>query len=212
MGTVNTIKLPDHGWTQHFEIVQELGDCYVQLGDYEQARACYEKAAMLEPDDAAPYVGTGVIALQKGRLDDAELSFRVALRLDPQNSRAYAGQALIRQQRGQMQEAFDLYLRSLDIDSDNLTGLLGLFQVSCQMGTFGRVIDYLQVYLDMHPADVSVMFCLATLYLKDRQTIRCRELLNTILTLEPDNQDAKNLLEEVNHILAQQKPLKQEIA
>ncbi|MCE5186748.1 MAG: tetratricopeptide repeat protein [Planctomycetaceae bacterium] len=203
MDTLNRTRLPDRGWAQHFEIVQELGDCYVQLGDYEQARDCYEKAAALEPDEAGPYVGTGIIALQQGKLADAQLAFRVALRLNPQSSKAYAGQAMISHQRGHMQEAFELYLKCLDLDSDNLTALLGLFQVSCAMGSFGRVIEYLKVYLGMHPGDTSVMFCLATLYLKDQKPKIARELLMNILQLEPANTDAANLLEEVEHRLAQ---------
>jgi len=203
MDRLSQTKLPDHGWQQHFEIVQELGDCHTQLGEYDQARDCYEQAALLEPDEAGPYVGTGVIALQQGKLDDAEIAFRVALRLDPCSSRAYAGQAMIQQQKGHMQEAFDLYLRCLDIDSDNMTALLGLFQVSCQMGSFGRVIDYLKVYLQMHPGDVSVMFCLATLYMKDQQVELAGQLLRNILELDPQNTDAQDLLEEAEHILAQ---------
>ena len=203
MDKLSQTTLPDHGWQQHFEIVQELGDCHTQLGEYDQARDCYEQAALLEPDAAGPYVGTGVIALQQGKLDDAEIAFRVALRLDPCSSRAYAGQAMVHQQKGHMQEAFDLYLRCLDIDNDNMTALLGLFQVSCQMGSFGRVIDYLKVYLKMHPGDVSVMFCLATLYMKDQQIAQAGQLLRDILALEPQNTDAQDLLEEVEHILAQ---------
>ena len=203
MDKLSQTKLPDNGWQQHFEIVQELGDCHTQLGEYEQARECYEQAAHLEPDAAGPYVGTGVIALQQGNLDDAEVAFRVALRLDPCSSRAFAGQAMICQQKGRMAEAFDLYLRCLDIDSDNMTALLGLFQVSCQMGSFGKVIDYLNMYLKMHPGDVSVMFCLATLYMKDCQTSQAKALLTDILTVDPQNTDAQNLLEEAEHILAQ---------
>lgn len=203
MDTLDQTRKPDHGWGQHFAVVQELGDCFVQVGDYEQAKGCYEQAAVLEPDEAGPYVGTGIIALQQGKLADAEIAFRVALRLDPENSRAYAGQAMICQQQGRMQQAFEFYLKCLDIDSDNLTALLGLFQVSCAMGSFGRVIEYLRVYLQMHPGDTAVMFCLATLYMKDKQNRAARELLTDILTLEPSNTDAVNLLEEVNHRLAQ---------
>lgn len=196
-------QTPDHGWTQRYELVRELGDCYTQLGEYEQARQCYEKAASLEPDEAGPYVGTGVIALQEGRLEDAELAFRVAIRLNRDCSRAWAGLAMIRQQKNVLSEAFDYYLKSLDIDSDNLTSLLGLFQVSCQMGSFGRVIEYLRVYLDLHPGDTAVMFCLATLYVKEHKSQQARRLLEDILVFEPDNTDACNLLEEVEHMQAQ---------
>jgi hypothetical protein len=47
------------------------------------------------------------------------------------------------------------------------------------------------------------MFCLATLYVKDCQPQRARDLLEQITTLEPSNKDAENLLEDVNHMLAQ---------
>ena len=196
-------QTPDHGRTQHYELVCEMGDCLTQLGEYDQARDCYEKAAMLEPDEDGPYVGTGVIALQQGRLDDAELAFRVALRLNRRCSRAWAGLAMIRQQHEDLPEAFDCYLKSLDVNSDNLTALLGLFQVSCQMGSFERVIEYLKVYLDLHPGDTSVMFCLATLYVKEDQPRQAKRLLEDILVFEPNNNDARNLLEEVEHRQAQ---------
>jgi cytochrome c-type biogenesis protein CcmH/NrfG len=84
-----------------------------------------------------------------------------------------------------------------------MTALLGLFQVSYQMGSFGRVIEYLNIYLKMHPGDVSVMFCLATLYMKDQQVAAAGQLLRDILELEPQNTDAQDLLEEAEHILAQ---------
>jgi tetratricopeptide (TPR) repeat protein len=196
-------RTPDFGWTQRYELVRDLGDCYTQLGDFEQARQCYEQAATLEPDEDGPYVGTGVIALQEGRTEDAELAFRVALRLNRECSRAWAGLAMIRQQKNELPEAFECYLKSLDLDSDNLTALLGLFQVSCQMGSFGRVIEYLRVYLELHPGDTAVMFCLATLYVKERTPQQARRLLEDILVFEPGNTDARNLLEEVEHMQAQ---------
>lgn len=203
MDILSQTHLPDQGRTQHFEIVQELGDCYAQLGEYEQAQSCYEKAATLEPDSAAPYVGLAVIALQNGKPDDADIAFRVAVRLDPRCSRALTGLAMIAQQKSDMPKAFDLYLKSLEIDSDDLTALIGLFQVSCQMKSFGRVIDYLKVYLQSHSDDVPVMFCLATLYVKDRRPRLAHDLLTRIAEIDPDNRDAENLLEDVNHMLAQ---------
>ena len=196
-------RLPDRGWTQHYDVVKELGDCHVQVGNYEDAEKCFEKAASLDPDKAGPYVGLGVVAMQNGDLEDAEVAFRVARRLEPDCSKAYCGLAMIAQQRKQWQDAFDLYLKCLDLDSNNLTALLGLFQASCEMGSFSKVIYYLEVYLRMHPGDTSVMFCLATLQLKDGKEQQARELLVSLLALDADNIDAANLLEEVEHDLAQ---------
>lgn len=189
--------------TQQYESLQELGDCYVSVGNYAQAQQSYEKAAILAPDEPGPYVGLGVVALQKNLLDDAEVAFRVACRLDPICAKAYAGLAMVAQQRADYKLAFEMYLKSLERDTDNLIVLLGLFQTSCQMGSFAKVIHYLEVYLNMHPGDTSVMFPLAALYAKDGRFERSKKILIDLLTLDSDNEDAANLLEEVEHNLAQ---------
>lgn len=202
MDILNTNEIEKYKLAQHYEVLRELGDCYTSVGDYGQAQRCYEKAALLGPDEPGPYVGLGVAALQTGKLDDAEIAFRVACRLDAKCAKAHAGLAMVAQQRRDYPRSFDLYMKSLELDSDNITALLGLFQVSCEMGSFAKVIYYLQVYLDMHPGDVSVMFALSALYLKDGQTEQARDMLRNLLALEPGNQDAVNLLEEVEHTMA----------
>ena len=158
MGVTKNDAIKYEDTTQHYEVLQQLGDCYTSVGNYAQGRQCYEKAATLGPDESGPYVGLGVVALQQNIMDDAEIAFKVACRLNNNCSKAYAGLAMIEQQRGDYKRAFDLYLKCLQLDTDNLTALLGLFQVSCQMGSFAEVIHYLEVYLDMHPGDISVMF------------------------------------------------------
>ena len=203
MDTIKETKVPDQGWTQHYDVMMELGDCHTSVGNHEEAQRCYEKAASLAPDEAGPYIGIGVIAMQTGKTDDADVAFKVARRLNPQSAKAYCGLAMIAQQKQKWLDAFELYLKSLELDSDNLTALLGLFQVSCQMGSFSKVIYFLKSYLDLHPGDISVMFCLATLELKDNRPEQARELLLNVLALDSENKDAANLLEEVERELAQ---------
>ena len=127
----------------------------------------------------------------------------MACRLEPDCAKAYAGLGLVAQQKGDYQQAFEMYLKCLKRDTDNLTALLGLFQTSCQMGSFEKIIHYLEVYLDMHPADGSVMFSLAALYMKDGRLEEARKVLLGVLVLEPANKEAANLLEEVEHSLDQ---------
>ena len=203
MEIVKETKIPDEGMTQRYDVVKELGDCYASVGDYNQAHACYERATALAPDEAGPYIGLGVIAMQQGDRENAETAFKVARRLDSGDSKAYCGLAMVYQHSERYAEAFELYLKSLEINSNDLTALLGLFQVSCQMKSFSKVIYYLQLYLDMHPGDTAVMFCLAALQLKDGNVGQAKDILLGILALEPDNSDAQSLLEEAEHILAE---------
>ena len=194
-----------HDSTQHYDVLQELGDCYASVGNYSQAQQYYEKAAVLSPDEADPYVGLGVVALQKNLLDHAEIAFRVAFRLNSNCAKAYAGFAMVAQQRADYKQAFEMYLKSLELDTDNLVALLGLFQASCQMGSFAQVIHYLEIYLNMHPGDTSVMFPLAALYMKDGKFEESKNILLNLLSLDENHRDAVNLLEEVEHSLAQAK-------
>lgn len=187
----------EEGLDQHYEVLKELGDCHTALGHYDRARQCYEEAALLAPDRPGPHVGRGVIAFQTGCLDEAAQAFREALCLDARCGPAYGGLAMVNQQRQDYAAAFDLYLKCLEIDTDNLTALLGLFQTSCQMGTFSRIVHYLQVYLDRHPGDVSVMFCLAALQARDGRPDQAREMLLKILALEPAHAEAAALLAEL---------------
>lgn len=190
---------------QGYEELQKLGDHYTSVGDYTQAQQCYGKAASLNPDEPDPYVGLGVIAFQKNLLDDAEIAFRVACRLNHDCFKAYAGLAMTAQERNDYEKAFEMYLKCLELDPDNLAALLGLFQTSCRMGSFAKVIHYLETYLSMHPDDSSVMFSLAALYVKEDRFDQSRKILADILTLDPANKDAANLLEEVDRNLARTK-------
>ena len=188
-----------HDSTREYEGLQELGDCYASVENYTQAKLCYEKAANLAPDEPGPYVGLGVVALQENHFDDAEIAFRVACRLDAACAKAYAGLGMVAQQRTDYKQAFEMYLKCLERDQDNMIALLGLFQASCQMGSFAKVIHYLEVYLDMHPGDTSVMFPLAALYMKDGRFDNSQRVLSELLALDPSHEDAANLLEELEH-------------
>jgi tetratricopeptide (TPR) repeat protein len=203
MSTTRMNEMDNPRQAPPYEVLRELGDCYTSLGRYSQAQHCYEKAATLGPDEPGPYIGLGVAALQTDKLDDAEIAFRVAYRLDPKSAKACAGLAMVAQQRRELPRAFDFYMKSLELDTDSIMALLGLFQVSCEMGSFAKVIYYLEVYLSMHPGDSAVMFALAALYLKDGRPEPSKAMLLHLLALDPTNRDAANLLEEVEHTLVE---------
>jgi len=190
-----------YGIRQHFDVLKELADCYAERGQGERDADLYRQAADLLPDDPAPAVGLGTLAVRTGRLDEAAEHFRAALQTDPACADAHGGLAMVHQRQGRYDEALEAYLKCLERDQDNLVALLGLFQTSCQMGTFEKIIHYLQVYLERHPGDTSVLFCLASLYVKECRLDDARQTLLTVLALEPDKDDAERLLNDVEQRL-----------
>jgi Flp pilus assembly protein TadD len=180
---------------QHYEVLRELGDNYTSVGNYSQAHRCYEKAALLGPDEPGPYIGLGVGAIQRGALEDAEIAFRVACRLDPKCAKAYAGLAMVAQLRKDFAGAFDLYAKSLELDYDNVVVALGLFQSSCETGSLRRAIPYLETFLQSHPGDTRVMFALAVSYQRTGETELGKSTLLNLLAIDPNNVDAAGLLQ-----------------
>jgi tetratricopeptide (TPR) repeat protein len=187
---------------EQYERLREMGDCHVALENFEQARMCYRQAAVLAPNRPAPFVGLGAAAMQQGDVAEALDCFRTAVRIDGDCAEAHAGLAMLHQEAGQYAQAFEAYLRCLEIDPDNLMALLGLFQASCQMGTFGKIIHYLELYLKTNGCDVSVQFCLATLYAREDRLIEAKHALLAVLAGEPNKLEAQQLLDDVNRRLA----------
>jgi Flp pilus assembly protein TadD len=178
------------------------GDSYAETGDYGQAERCYTEAAALAPEEPEPHVALGTIYLQTGQVEEAERAFRLAKELRPDCTEAIAGLAMVYQHQKAYPSAFEMYLKCLELDTDNLVALLGLFQTSCQMGTFSMITRYLERYLQMHPDDPAVLFCLASLYARDDRLPEAREALIRVLRLKPNNLQAARLLATVENRLA----------
>ncbi len=70
------------------------------------------------------------------------------------------------------------------------------------MGTFAKIIYYLEAYLTKNPADTSVLFCLATLYAREGRLKEARGATLEILAHEPDKEGASELLAELDDVLA----------
>ena len=202
MDSMKSETISRHDDIYHCQLLLQMGDGCYAIEDYGQARSYYEQAALLGPDEADPYVGLGMLDYQNGNIDDSELAFKVACRLDHGCSKGYLGLAMIAQQKDNHGYAFDMYLKSIECDSDNLLALLGLFQTSCKMGTFGNITRYLEHYLRTHPADTSVMSCLASLYIRDNKFDIAKNMLDKILSIVPEDEVAVNLLEEVEYNLS----------
>ena len=187
---------------QEYLAMKELGDCHNGAGNYVRAAECYRQAAQLQPNKPDAYVALGASAVAAEDWPTAQSAFGKACDLGATNAEVYSGLALVCQRRGQFSQAFDWYLKCLEKDCDNLMALLGLFQASCQMGTFAKIIRYLEVYLDIHPRDSSVMFCLATLYAREGRLHDARRAVLQVLVAEPQKDEARQLLAQIeNHLL-----------
>jgi Tfp pilus assembly protein PilF len=198
---------PEEGFTDsnaalRVSELKDLAECHVAMGHTAQARECYREAAELAAGDPEVRVSLGWLALKDGLAQEALASFSAAWELAPRHSEALLGVGMANQSLGALPAAFDAYLKCLETDCDNLLALLGLFQTSCEMGTFARLTYYLELYLQRHPDDAAVEFCLATLYARDNRLIDARKSILRVLQADKDKPEALELLQNLDRRLA----------
>lgn len=69
----------------------QMGVNYLKIGDYREARACFERAVAEDPEDHRSHFGLGVSCEATGDLGAAVTHYEKALRLAPGNGE-YLGQ------------------------------------------------------------------------------------------------------------------------
>jgi superkiller protein 3 len=64
----------------------ELGNSYVNAGEWQKALTAYQKTVELDPNYQAAYANMGVVYYQLEQLDLAALQYKKALELDPKDA------------------------------------------------------------------------------------------------------------------------------
>ena len=64
------------------------GNALLDLGRFEEAIECYDKAIELEPRNTSFLLNKGVVLMELDRFDEAEILFTIVLALDTSNDDA----------------------------------------------------------------------------------------------------------------------------
>lgn len=198
-GTVKRFE----GLCDEYELLMRRAGFCSAAAASEYARQCCIKASAVAPERSRPYLGLGIVSLQENDLDGARKAFETACRLDERCETGFCGLGIVYQQKGDCQKALSMYCRCLELDGDDMTALLGLLKTSHQTGDLDQIKHFLGQYLARYPDDTVIMLCLASVYLQAEEFDAARRMLVDMLILDPGNVTAVDLLEELDHMKAQ---------
>src|SRR5690606_36059584 len=85
------------------------------IGDYETARAFYDRTIMLEPDYAEAWNRRATLFLNDENFPEALRDLNGALRVEPRHFGAWAGLGIMMETMGAEAEALDAYRQALEI-------------------------------------------------------------------------------------------------
>lgn len=179
-----------------YEINNELGECYLFMGELEKARDYYSKAAGSNGTHPDPYLGLATIEVQQGNLQNARQLYEKAAKIEA-NDKSYAGLGLIEMDNGSDAEAYSYFKQALDINPENMIALFGLVQSGHMTEKVEEIIPYLENYLQLDPDNKDVRYSLAGCFFQLSRMEETRAQVELILEADPEHNAARELIEQI---------------
>jgi tetratricopeptide (TPR) repeat protein len=138
--------------------------------------------------------GKGVIAAAQDHWDEAGRLFQQSLDLHPNFDVALAGLGIVAQQRGDTERAWEYFHRALVANPENKRAIFGVMQLGYPLRRLDAIDSALSRYLEMNPADLSMLYSLAGCRYAQGKFSDAERELEKILVFEPSHELAGELM------------------
>lgn len=159
-----------------------LGLCYQSLLQHHRALEMFGRADTLDPEVQAA-IGRSLELL--GQVDEARSHYLTAYRIDSTDQAIAISLARLYADAQHWKPVHDIYLRLLELDPDNpfLHAQLGVAYHG--LDSTEASIIHLQTSFRLNPKSVKVALQLSSVYMKARQHISARRVLEQVLAIKP---------------------------
>lgn len=140
----------------------------------------------------------GLIHEWRKEFADAEREFELAIELDPDYTATMANLGALYGRMGRMDEAVAVLSRAVKKERDNLEAWVNLGAAYGRLGRSQEAIEALETARGLGARSTTLYNALALSYLQARQRDKALEYLRESLEIDPDQQDARDLLNVVN--------------
>ncbi len=109
------------------EIYYNIGVCYYEENNLDDAIKYYEKSIELLPDFVSSYINLAVCYSRKFRIEEGMKYAKKAIEINPHMYKPYATLGSCYRELGQYEEAVENYKKCLELDDENYEALYGIF-------------------------------------------------------------------------------------
>jgi tetratricopeptide (TPR) repeat protein len=162
-------------------------------GELSAAAAVYDEVVGKEPRNARALCGKGALAGEGQKWQEARRYFEEALSYQPSYDVALAGLGLCEMVGNNMESAFELFQKAAKANPENQRALFGVLQVGYPLKRYGEIEEMLTNYLDLHPANVDMLYSFAGVLFAQGKLQQARMEVEKILLFEPSNPRALEL-------------------
>jgi tetratricopeptide (TPR) repeat protein len=139
-----------------FEVLKQIGNLYLRMGDFDAAEEHYNRAFTLQPQSDVLATNYGSLALCKGDLNLAVKKYREAVEFNPKNEKGWIGLAVIHRKFGDSELAWANLEKALDLDASNGPAIRLLSEWALKDNELERALRRLHAYLSICDQDAVV--------------------------------------------------------
>lgn len=171
--------------------------------DYKQALIQYKSAIEVNPNSSKAHLGFAKTSLILGYLGDAKTSFERVLELTPKNKEAIVGLAEVLSLQGKHKEGLELIVKNLKEEPYNPVLILEEAKIYLRMGNKESALKLLEdAGTKIEPsADYKVLLIQA--YIANRKFQNAIQVVNELISKNPDNPESFYVKATLNHALAE---------
>ena len=178
-----------------------LGDWYFNERHYTLAILTYKRALELDPECAAIYHRLGLAYYKEGEFDDAKDAFQKAISLNPLSVHYHYSLGQLLQDYhdldGAWREAVHEFTKAIELDPSYVEAWYDRGSLYDKRGELEKAChDFQQVVAQM--PNYAARYNLAVLYIKRQLWAEAQEVLEEILSIEPNDSDAYYHLADVH--------------
>jgi len=167
-----------------------IGNAYVELGQYDRAVDNFQKALRLDPRLAKADFNLALTYARMKRTAEAETILRRLLQTDPQNTRLLAALGWAYHADGREEDALGQYDAIIAISPADTDALYNSGIILWKLGRKAEAIDRLRTELSKSPDDTDALFAAGQLLLDLDDPAGSFDMLSRYLEKKPDDKDA----------------------
>ncbi|HEY1809730.1 MAG TPA: FG-GAP-like repeat-containing protein [Acidobacteriaceae bacterium] len=179
------------------EAWNNLGMIAAEAGHPDEAIRHFQQSLAWRPNYAIALLNLGNVYRRQKLFDQAHNCLARALELLPDDAEISYSLGMLYAEQNQLKSAADYLQRALTLKPDYPEALNNLGIIFVRLGNYTQAEDKFRTGIRLSPAFDQSYLNLARLYALENDREQARQVLNQLLTLQPENANARKVLEQM---------------
>ncbi|HDR67876.1 MAG TPA: tetratricopeptide repeat protein [Bacteroidaceae bacterium] len=172
-----------------------LGNLYINLGDYERAESSYKEAIEIEPGLVEPYINLADLYRRLGREDEGKILLENALEIYPNLAPVHYALGLLLVRQGNNDDAMPHIQLAAELAPEDPHYSYVYAVALNSMGWPAEAIKFLESALKQHPYDRNILYTLSTLNLESGSPDSALSYAEKLVAYYPEDRNYQQLLD-----------------